>query len=368
MRVLGIDTILHNTCAAVVENGGKVLSNVIQSHSFDSSRLYDLNLAHLRCIGWVIKKAFDKARTKPEKIDLVAVNNFGSQISSVAAGVSAAETISRLFKIPAVGVNHQEAHLFSCWVERSPQEFKFPIVALSSSGGHSAISVIKNKKLAFKTVLEIEGMRERGKNLPNFRGIGAVYGFVAHALGLGGQIGGASLLSEAARNGNPLRFNLCFQRPPGTNILDFTFLERGISFLLAKQKKKGKFSRQFVNDLAASFEHAISEFVLDDLIGIAKNYRAKEVHLAGGISANRVFRQKLPVFAEKIGAIGRFPVKPEYSTDNAAMTASLGYYRYSQNPKKYMTEKIPLVSNLRLEKMAIEQLLKKNRGKDFLQL
>jgi N6-L-threonylcarbamoyladenine synthase len=364
MKVLGIDTILHNTCASVIDGGQKVISNVAEKHKFESNRLYDLTLAHLRCIGKIVSKAINRAGIKKfEEIELIAVNNFGSQASSTLIGMSVAESLAKLFKIPIVGVLHQEAHFFSCWLERKPEDFNFPIIVLSSSGGHSAIGLIKKNNFEFKAILEIDGMNKKGRNLPNFRGIGAVYGFVAYALGVGDQIGSAPALSKAAERGNPFRFDLFFRRPGKDGILDFSFLEKKIFSFLRQQKKKGKFDKKFINDFAASFEHTISELLLGDLIGIAKKYRAKEIHLVGGISANRLLREKLPVFAEKIKAVGRFPVKPEYCTDNAAMIASLGYYRYMQNPQKYSKSKINLISNFKLEKMAIEQILSL-RGKD----
>lgn len=357
MKVLGIDTILHSTCVAVVEGGNRVLSNMTEHHDFKTGELFSLPFGHVGGLGRLIEKALKSAKLRINEINLIAVNNFGSQISNVLIGMAAAKIIGHVFNIPIIGVSHQEAHIFSCWLGRKPEEFRFPITVLSSSGGHTAIVLIKNNKLEFKTILEIEGMKKNGKNLPNFRGIGAIYGFVAYALGWGNQINGAPWLSEMAQKGNSRRFNLFFLRPANTNILDFTFLEQGIKSFLMSQKKCGKFSPRFIVDFAASFEHAVSEIALEDLLEIAGKYRAKEIHLTGGISANRVFRLKLPIFASRIGTVGRFPVKSEFSTDNAAMTASLGYYRYKQNPGKYRGQKISLVSNLRLEKIALDQLL-----------
>lgn len=360
MRVLGIDTILHDACAAVVEDGRFVLSNVGEHTVMESDKLYRLIDLHLNQIGPVVKNALQKAGCRPEDISLIAVNNFGSLFSNVLIGVVVAQALARIFNKPLITVHHQEAHLFSCWLERDPKDFRFPIVVFSSSGGHSAICLIKNNKLEFKTLLEIKGMEERKKGLPYFRGLGAVYGLVANALGLAGSISSAPLLSRAARTGDSSRFNLIFRRPAKNNILDFSFIEKEARLFLKEQKKgKGKLSRKFIADFAAGFENAVSEIVLNDLVKIAKKNKAKEIHLVGGISANRIFRRKLPVFASKIGAVGRFPVKPEYSTDNAAMIASLGYYKYkllfSREEKQLLNRGVKIDSNLKLEEMAINQ-------------
>lgn len=368
MRILGIDTSLYSTCAAVTENSSLVLANIVRVHDFKNDHLFDFTLNHCRYIGETIMKALKTARIKMEDIGLVAVNNFSSQVSNVFVGLSAAKTLSALFHLPLVGVGHREAHFFSCFLERDFNEFKFPIVVFSASGAHSAFILIENKKFIFHNLFKNEDVEESQKGIPDFQGLGAIYGSVAYALGIGTGIGGAPLLSEAAKSGNPSRFNLFFRRSAKNNITDFSFLKLGVSNFLARYKEKNKFSRRFIADFAASFEHSVSEIVLNDLVNIAKKYKAREIHIVGGISANRIFRQKLPIFAKKIGVRGLVPAKLEYCTDNAAMIASLGYYRYRQHPKKYSRGKIDLITDLRLEKMAVEQILDINPKENLFHL
>jgi len=364
MKILGIDTILHDACVAVVEDGHKVLSNEIKHTVMSSDFLLNLSILHLEELSPLIKSALKKAECRMEDISLIAVNNFGSLFSNVIIGVSASNILACLYDIPLVDVHHQEGHFFSNWIERSQKEFQFPIIVLSSSGGHSSIILILNNHLKFKELLRIEGMEEKRKNKPNFRGIGALYGFVANSLGLGGPIDSGVLVSKTAKKGNSNRFDFSncrhFSKIPN---LDFTRFEKNIAEVIAKEKRKSKvLSSRFISDLAASFEKAISQMIIDDLINLAKKCRAKEIHLVGGISANSNLRNKLYQIAKLNGFITRWPKKKEYSTDNAAMIASLGYWKYQLNPKKYFNQRsVSIKSNLKLESIAVNQFLEKNK-------
>jgi len=364
MKVLGIDTILHDACAAVIENGHKVLSNEVKHTIMSSDCLLDMPILHLKELGLLIKNALKKANCQMKGISLIAVNNFGSLFSNVAIGVSAANVLSRLYDIPLVDVHHQEGHFFSNWLERDQKEFQFPIIVLSSSGGHSSIVLILNHHLKFKEIWRIEGMKEKKKNKPNFRGIGALYGFVANNLGLGGPIDSGSLISKTAKKGNPDCFNFsnCRQSSKIPN-LDFTKLEKSIAKVITKEKRKSKvLSSRFIADLAASFEKTISQIIIDNLVNLAKKYKVKEIHLVGGISANNNLRNKLCQQAKLDGFITRWPKKKEYSTDNAAMIANLGYWKYQLNPKNYLNQRsVSIRSNLKLENIAVSQFLEKNK-------
>jgi len=364
MKVLGIDTILHDACVAVVEDGHKVLSNKIKHAIMSSDSLLNLSILHLEELGPLVKNALKKAECQMKNISLIAVNNFGSLFSNVIIGISTANVLAHLYNIPLIDVHHQEGHFFSNWIGRDQKEFQFPIVALSSSGGHSSIILILNNHLKFKELLRIEGMEEKKKNRPNFRGIGALYGFVVYNLGLGGPIDSGFLISKAAKKGNSNRFNFSdcrhFSKIPN---LDFTNLEQSVAKVINKEKRKYRIlSSGFISDLAASFEKTISQMIIDDLINLAKKHRAKEIHLVGGISANSNLRNKLYQVAKLNGFIARWPKKKEYSTDNAAMIASLGYWKYQLNPEKYLNQRsVSIKSNLKLESIAINQFLEKNK-------
>lgn len=359
MKVLGIDTILHDVCAAVVEDGQIVLSNVVEHTVMESSRLYSLVDLHLNQVGPVIKKALEKAKCQPEDISLIAVNNFGSFFSNTLIGVTAAKVLSDIFGKPLIQIHHQEAHYFSNWLGRKPKDFNSPILVLSSSGGHSSIVKILNTKFNFRELFRIEGMQEKSKNKPNFRGIGAIYGYVADALRIGGPIGSAPIIARYAKKGDKRRFNL-FKEMGDFDItrLDFSRMEKVVKGLISGERRKSsRLSIKFISDIAASFEETMGQLIGTGLVELAEREKVKEVHLVGGISANDTLRKIIKEKCLVRGFEFKYPEKKSYCTDNAAMIASLGYYRYRQNSKKYSKNKIRLISNLRLEKMAIEQVL-----------
>ena len=361
MKVLGIDTILHDACASVVEDGNKVLSNIVKHTVMSSDSLLDLTLLHSKELPVIIDRALKQAKVKPKEISLISVNNFGSFFSNIMVGINTANLLSQIYDIPLIGIHHQEAHFFSNWIERDFKEFDFPILVLSSSGGHSSIILVEDKNFNFREIVRIEGMQEKTKTKPNFRGIGAIYAFLINNLKLGGRIDSGFLVSELAKGGDSCRFD--FSRPNSAKIpdLNFHWLERKIMKVIFQEKRRGGyFSKQFVSDICASFENNITSIIVNDLLRLAQKTKVKEIHLVGGISANNFLRNKLVKEARTQRILARYPKKKKYCTDNAAMVASLGYYKFKQNPKKYLQQRnVGIKSNLKLEKMAIEQKIDK---------
>ena len=366
MKILGIDTILHDVCAAVVEDGRFVLSNVVEHTIMDSGKLYQLVDLHLNQIGLAIKKAMQKAKCRPEEISLVSVNNFGSFFSNTLIGATAAETLAKAFSKLLITVHHQEAHYFSNWLERDSKNFSFPILVLSSSGGHSSIVKILNNKFDFRELYRIEGMEEKKKNKPNFRGIGAVYGYVANALKIGGPIGSAPVISEYAAKGNETLFD--FSKEIGyfdITRLDFSPMEKIVKKIISRElKKRSGFSRQFIFDFAASFENSMAQLISDGLMKLAAKEKVREIHLVGGISANDTLRKMIGKKCIFAGLEFKYPKQKSFCTDNAAMIASLGYFKYKMlsktQRKRFRHGKIIIDSNLKLEEIALNQRQNKN--------
>ncbi|MFH1551570.1 MAG: hypothetical protein ABIC36_01665 [bacterium] len=366
MKILGIDTILHDVCVAIVEDGKSVLSNEINHTIMESDKLYRLVDLHLNEIGLVIQRALKKAKCRPDDISLVAVNNFGSFFSNALIGVVAAETIAMIFKKPLIAVHHQESHYFSNWLEREPSDFNFPILILSSSGGHSSIIKVSSNRFKFQELFVIDGMKKRSKDKPNFRGIGAIYGYVANALGIGGPIGSAPIVSQYAKKGDKRRFNL-FQQMSGFDItkLDFSKMENLVTDLINQEKRANRrLSIKFISDLSASFEESMGQLIAESLIKLAKKEKVKEIHLVGGISANDTLRKVIGKQCLNQGLEFKYPKKKSYCTDNAAMIASFGYYKYQilslKDRKKLKHSGIKIDSNLKLEQMALNQRQNKN--------
>jgi tRNA A37 threonylcarbamoyltransferase TsaD len=235
-------------------------------------------------------------------------------------------------------------------------------LVLSSSGGHSSIVKILDGKFNFKELFTIDAMRKKSRNLPDFTGIGAIYSYVANALRIGGPISSAPVLFKYAKKGDKRRFVFYKQIASGFNIakLDFSAMQKLINQTIsAEMNKNHHLSRKFICDIAASFEYSMARLIGESLIKLAKKEKAREIHLVGGISANDTLRRIIKSECLKNGFAFKYPKKKSYCTDNAAMIASLGYYKYRllsiKERKRLLRRKIKIDSNLKLEEMALNQ-------------
>ncbi len=365
MKVLGIDTILHDVCIAVLEND-RVLSNEIKHKSIPlvKDSLLTLTIDHTKEIGQVLEKALKKAGVSINDISLIAVNNSGSLLSNVMIGLITANTLSQIGDIPLIGVNHQEAHVFSNWIERKQDQFNFPILVFSASGGHSLTALIAKDNFNFKILSEIKGIKQDSKTGPSFIGLGSLFSEIVCHLGLKNAKerikGDGQFISDLAKKGNNQKFNFHFQNRVRKQDIGFIDLKNKVLEVI--KQRNGKLSSKFIFDLAASFENSLAEIIVDYLCFLAKKHKTKEIHLVGGVSANRVIRKKLIQKTKPLNLVGRYPKKKKYCTDNAVMTANLGYLRFKRDPEKYLKQRyLGVKSDLVLENLAVGQFLKQNR-------
>lgn len=362
MKILGIDTVFHNVCASIVEDGNNVLSNIIVRLPLRTNMMFDFAIGHIDRIGFVINSAFKKAKCHLDNIDAIAVSNFGSLFSSVSVGVSVANALANINSIPIISVDHRNAHLFSCWVGRDSNIFKFPIVVLSASGAHNSLVFLKKNDFKVVYIATNEGCVENKNIISNFNGIGALYSFVARKLGKNKKEG--EIISEMAKRGNNIKFKFKSLERSESEIFNSPFLQKEIISIINKHRNENnkRLSEDFVRDFAASFQNSITNSICGLLIKTAKEKKAKEVHLVGGISANDYLKSKLNLMCLNNRILCRYPVKKNFSTDNAAMTASLAYYLYKQCPGKYKKSRnVKVVSDYKLEYIAIKQYLDSNQ-------
>jgi len=369
MKVLGIDTILHDVCAAVVENN-RVLSNEVKSQSMTVAKdsLLDLVTAHIKEVGEILKKALDKSNFLLKDISLIAVNNSGSLFSNVLIGVVTANTLAQMYDIPIVEVDHQEAHIFSNWIGRNSENFNFPILVFSASGGHNLIALVTKNNFRFKVISKTKGIDKKNQSSPSFLGLGALFSDVVCYLRLSDsqerKKGDGQFISTLARKGNANRFNFYSGQFHFKKDLDFSKLKQKTLRTIRKEKKgKGSFSLRFIYDLAASFESSLSKMIADYLGWLAKEKKTKEIHLVGGVSANWKIRKELKKKGKKINTVIRYPKRKSFCTDNGAMIANLGYLKFKQNPQKYLKQRhLNVKSDLILENLAINQFLNQNKN------
>jgi N6-L-threonylcarbamoyladenine synthase len=365
MKILGIDTILHDVCIAILENG-QILSNEIIHKPFPlvKDSLLDLTAEHVGETSQVLDKVFKKARISISDISLIAVNNSGSLFSNVMIGLITANTLSQIQNIPLVDVEHQEGHIFSNWIERDVNEFNFPVLVFSASGGHTLIAFITKDNFKFKVLSEVKGIKKGLKNKPGFVGLGALFSELVHYLGLQKSKqrikGDGQFISDLAKKGNSQRFNFYSQSKVKKQDLDFVDLRNSVIDMV--KKRKGKLSLRFISDLAASFENSLAEIVTSYLCFLAQKKRVKEIHLVGGVSANRVLQKKLIQKTRSLNLIGRYPSKEIYCIDNAVMIANLGYLKFKRDPGKYLKQRyLNIKSDLILEDLAVKQFLEQNK-------
>jgi len=344
MRILGIETSCDETAAAVVEDGTRVVSNVIASqiplHHKTGGVVPEVAAReHVLKIVPVVDEALEQAGLKMEDIDAVAVTQGPGLLSSLIIGVSAASTLAIANNKPLIPVNHIAGHIYANWLDSSPEDpIEFPILVMTVSGGHNELVLMKSH-----TNYEL-----LGETLDD--AAGEAFDKVARLLGLGYP--GGPHVARVAEVGNPKRFD--FPRAyMGKSSFDFSFSGLKTAVLNAVKEehdKNGELSKSYIADCAASFQETVCDVLTDKLLRAANQYKVKEVHLAGGVSANKRLRE---MAAEKIdqkyfhdhnGKKVKLSTKPKlryannisYCTDNAAMIASAAFFHFKKAPDSYI--------------------------------
>lgn len=261
----------------------------------------------------VIDEALSEARVAFESIEAIAVTQRPGLISSLLVGTNAATTLALLGEKILIPVNHIEGHIYANWLDRD-DEVVFPIVVLTVSGGHNEL-VLMRDHASFES---LGSTRDDAA--------GEAFDKVARLLGL--PYPGGPEISRLAVQGDPNVYPL--PRALMHEGYDFSFSGLKSAVLRVVQAEGAALRRA---DLAASFEEAVCDVLSAKLVRAAHDVGAREIHLAGGVSANQRLRQMVQarLYCEKF----RFPEKISYCTDNAAMIAAAGYYQWRANPQAY---------------------------------
>lgn len=318
-RILGIESSCDETGAAVIENGRVLLSNVVASQ-IDIHTQYGgvfpevASRQHIRTIYAIVDEALQRAHLGLNDIDAIAVTRGPGLPGSLVIGMNMAKGLAIASNLPLIGVNHLEGHVYSAWVYRQdtpnpPPPPQFPLLALLVSGGHSEL-ILMNGHLEY---------RRLGGTLDD--AAGEAFDKVARLLGL--PYPGGPSIQKAARGGNPEAYNFPRARLEGTWNFSFSGLKTAVLRTVRDLESKGKLLP--VADLAASFQAAVVDVLLKKTLHAAQVYQAREILVAGGVSANTALREAF--LAQK-----EFQVQiPSLflCTDNAAMIAAAGYYRYA---------------------------------------
>jgi N6-L-threonylcarbamoyladenine synthase len=312
VKVLGIETSCDDTSAAVVEDGARILSNVVSSQ-VEWHRPYGgvvpevASRHHLLLINPVIDEALKRADAGFKDIDAVAVTIGPGLIGALLVGLAAAKAIAYSLKVPLIGVNHLAAHIHGNFLE-SP-DLRPPLVALLVSGGHTLLAYIDAE----------EGVQVLGQTLDD--AAGEAFDKIARFLGLGYP--GGPAIDELAAKGDASKVTLpraMIDRPD----YDFSLsgLKTAVLNYVSKIQKEGK--EVPINDLAAGFQAAIVDVQVAKTIRAALEYDVENIVLAGGVASNKGLRAALNNAAMENELVLYTP-SIEICTDNAAMIASLGY-------------------------------------------
>lgn len=317
--ILGIESSCDDTSAAVIKNG-VLLSSVIASQTVHESYggvVPELaSRAHQQNIVPVVHEALKRAGVTKEQLSAIAFTRGPGLMGSLLVGVSFAKGLARSLDIPMVDVNHLQGHVLAHFIKESEDDDnqpKFPFLCLLVSGGNSQI--IRVDAYNKMTVL--------GQTIDD--AAGEAIDKCSKVMGMGYP--GGPIIDRLARQGNPNAYTFSKPHIPG---FDYSFSGLKTSFLYSLRewlKDDPDFIEHHKEDLAASLEKTIVDILMDKLRKAVKATGIKEVAVAGGVSANNGLRNAFHEHADKYGWKIFIP-KFGYTTDNAAMIAITGYYKY----------------------------------------
>lgn len=347
MLILGIDTSCDDTSAAVVEDGERIISNIISNQTEIHTKYGGIvpelaSRRHIEMIIPVFDEALRAAGVKLEHLSAIAVCHGPGLIGSLLVGCSFAKALCYAKNIPLVAVNHLEGHIFSAFLEK--EKPSFPFIALIVSGGHTCLYRVKG----------FQKYRELGRTRDD--AAGEAYDKVSKLLGLGYP--GGPIIDKRAQDGNPDAIH--FPRAYVPESLDFSF--SGVKTAVLNYLKSEVRSQKseyiegnnpysiflsknptLINDIVASFQASVVDVLVRKTEWAVKKARIKRVTLTGGVAANSELRKRmLEMGVEREAEI--FIPSVSLCTDNAAMIATAGFHHFKAgniasldlNPQAYM--------------------------------
>lgn len=331
MNILAIETSCDETACAIVQDGTRILSNVVDSQ-IDIHKAYGgvvpeiAARSHIEAMVPVVDQTFQDTGLTWENIDAIAVTHTPGLLGSLLIGTLTARTLAIIHQKPLYAIHHLKSHIYANWLDdQNPQ---FPLLALVISGGHTQII-----KMEHHNDFHIIGSTRDDA-------VGEVFDKVAKILGL--PYPGGPAIARSAENGDAQKYKLPI---PQVDNLDFSFSGLKTAVLRRIQKElnlpistpsfelKNHLSQQQINDFSASFQSTVAQiFVKKIQQALQENPEIKSLIIAGGVSANQHLKETLQsTFQDSVDV---FIPNPRFSTDNAAMVASAAYFsiQSGQNP------------------------------------
>ena len=306
---LAIESSCDETSVAIVKNGREVLSNVIATQ-IDIHKKYGgvvpeiASRNHVENITFVIEEAVEKAGVTLNDVDVICCTYGPGLVGALLVGLSTAKAMAYALNKPFIGVHHIEGHIAANYITH--KELKPPYLCLVVSGGHSHLVHVKDY-----TEFEVLGKTRDDA-------VGEAFDKVSRTIGLGYP--GGPVIDKMAKEGTP-RYKL-----PRTHFenLDFSFSGIKTAVINLVHKEGDNIN---INDLCASFEEAVTDVLLDNVLKAVKELNLNKIAVAGGVSANSYLRNRMAKLGEENDLDVYYP-ELILCTDNAAMIASAGYYNY----------------------------------------
>ena len=308
MIILAIETSCDETAMAIVEDGKKVIANYVYTqisiHTLYGGVVPEIaSREHIKKITYVLDATLKEAKMNIDDVDYIAVTAKPGLLGSLMVGINCAKTLALVYNKPLIMVDHIYGHIYANYLE---DDFVFPLLALVVSGGHTELVLMKDH-------YEFEILGETMDDA-----VGESYDKVARVVGVGYP--GGPIIDKIASIGKP---TYKLPRPdPGDYNFSFSGLKSAVINLYHNETMKGNEINK--EDLAASFQEAVIDCLVNKTMKAVSEYKVKQVIVAGGVAANKGLRQRLGEEVTKQNIKFTIP-SFKYCTDNAAMIASAAY-------------------------------------------
>ncbi|MGY0392365.1 tRNA (adenosine(37)-N6)-threonylcarbamoyltransferase complex transferase subunit TsaD [Bizionia sp. KMM 8389] len=315
--ILGIESSCDDTAASVMLNG-RILSNVVASqkiHEAYGGVVPELaSRAHQQNIVPVVDQALKKAGITKADLNAIAFTRGPGLMGSLLVGTSFAKSLAYGLNIPLIDVNHMQAHILAHFIEEADfVKPPFPFLAMTISGGHTQIVKVTS-------YFELEVIGETIDDA-----VGEAFDKSGKILGLGYPAGPE--IDRRAKLGNPKAYKFTKPKVDGLNFSFSGFKTAVLYFIQRETKSNPNFIQENLNDICASIQYTIIGILIDKLKLATKETGINHIAIGGGVSANTGIREALKNGEQKFGWTTYVP-KFEYTTDNAAMIAIVGYLKY----------------------------------------
>jgi len=316
MLILGIETSCDETAAAIVRDGceplGECLSSQVHLHERYGGVVPELACrGHVTLIDRVVRQVLEQCGLSLSQLDAIAVTQGPGLIGALLVGIAFAKSLAYARRLPLVGINHLEGHLYAICLEG--KKIQFPCVALVVSGGHTHLFYLR----------QAGDYRLIGQTCDD--AAGEALDKAARLLGLGYP--GGPILDRLAAGADPAR--IAFPRAMlGPGSLDFSF--SGLkTFLLRYVNAHPSEVQEQLADIAASYQQAIVDVLVEKALRAVQAFRVDSVIVGGGVASNTVLRRQMEESTRRSGIQLLLP-RPDYCTDNASMISAAAYHQLVQ--------------------------------------